>query len=137
MQLKIKNNASESRIILNPNGTSEFLNNASESRIILDPNGTSIFKNDIELQENVNISQINNYSLNALNINSSNTLNISSSTEINLDAPIVNIRALTVHVGPYTQNGFIYLNGTVYQPLSAFNSFFSTDSTGYMTQTGF
>ena len=104
------------------------ISNGTQSRIKLNPYGTSEFLNDCQFSQNLIANTIVNNGLNTLNLTAANTLNISSSTVINLTAPLINI-------GNSNQAGTVYINGLIIEPLNnLFNSFSS--SNGYLSQNG-
>jgi hypothetical protein len=104
------------------------ISNGTQSRIKLNPYGTSEFLNDCQFNQNLITNTIINNGSNTLNLTAANTLNISSSTIINLTAPLINI-------GNSNQAGTVYINGLIIEPLNnLFNSFSS--SNGYLSQNG-
>ena len=104
------------------------VNDGITDRIILNPNGKSEFSYACQFDNLLLANNINNNNNSELTISSTSKLNLSSQTEININAPLINI-------GYNNMSSTIYLNGLVINPLDNWFNQFSSNN-GYSTQTG-
>ena len=104
------------------------VNDGITDRIILNPNGKSEFSYACQFDNLLLANNINNNNNSELTISSTSKLNLSSQTEININAPLINI-------GYNNMSSTIYLNGLVINPLDNWFNQFSSNN-GYSSQTG-
>ena len=112
------------------------VSNGVSDRIILNPNGTSEFANDCKFDQNLISNTIINNSTNTLNITASRDLNVSSGTTANITATnTINLNAPLINIGNSNLSSTIYLYGIVINPLdNLFNNF--SINNGFASQTG-